>query len=132
MTYIKNDIFKKAKQAIKKHGLFFIEDVIALLPCRKSTFYELFPLESDEMNTIKELLEEEKITMKVRIRKKLSEGKNIELIALYKLICTDDERRALSMQQIEHSGGLKNINIEVSSEEGAKALKEYLDETETD
>ena len=132
MTYIKNDIYKKAKAAIKKHHLYFIEDVVAMLPCRKQTFYEIFPLQSDEMDTIKELLDQEKITKKVEIRQKLSEGRNIELIALYKLICTDDERRALSMQQIEHSGKLQNINIEVSSEAGAKALKEYLDETETD
>ena len=131
MTYVKGDVYKKAIKAIKKHHLFFIEDIVALLPCTKSTFYELFPTESDEMHAIKELLEEEKVTIKVGIRQKLFEGKNIELIALYKLICTDDERRALSMQQIEHSGKLQNINIEVSSEEGAKALKEYLDETET-
>ena len=133
MTYIKKDIYKKAVKAIKMNKLFFVEDVIAMLPCRKSTFYEFFPMESDEMDTIKDLLDEEKINLKIGIRQKLFKGDHsADLIALYKLICTDDERRALSMQQIEHSGNLKNINIEVSSEKGAKALKEYLDETETD
>lgn len=105
MAYNKIKIFEQSKFVIKKHRLFFIEDVVAYLPCSKPTFYEFFPPESNELNILKELLETNKIEIKVEIRQKLLKGeKAAELIALYKLICSDDERRALSMQEIKHSG----------------------------
>lgn len=104
MAYNKSKIFEQSKSVIKKHRLFFIEDIIAYIPCRKPTFYEFFPPDSNELNELKELLETNKINIKVAIRKKLQAGsKAAELIALYKLICTDDERKALSMQQFEHT-----------------------------
>ena len=50
--------------------------------------------------------------MKVKLRKKLSEGeKAAEILALYKLIATDEERRALSMQQIDHTTQGEKINL---------------------
>jgi len=113
MAYDRKKIFEQSKSVIKKHGLFFIEDVVAYLPIAKKTFYEYFPLESNESNTLKELLETNKITVKVAIREKLQKGNRAaELIALYKLICTDDERRSLSMQEIKHSGELNITGIE--------------------
>ena len=102
MTYIKKDIYKKAVKAIKMNKLFFVEDVVALLPCDKTTFYRFFPVNCNEYNAIKDLLDNEKINIKIGIRQKLFKGDHsADLIALYKLICTDDERRALSMQQID-------------------------------
>jgi hypothetical protein len=107
MAYDKIKIFEQSKSVIKKHRLYFIEDVVAYLPIVKKTFYEYFPLESNESNILKELLEQNKINTKVQIRKKLLKGERApELIALYKLICTDEERRSLSMQEIKHSGGI--------------------------
>ena len=83
MAYDQSKIFIKAKAAIKKHNLFFIEDIVAYLPIVKKTFYEYFPVESNESNELKELLEANKITTKVLIRKKLQSGdKAAELIAL--------------------------------------------------
>jgi len=112
MAYDKNDILEKAKQAIKDNSLYFIEDVVAFLPIVKTTFYEFFPIESDEMNDIKELLDDNKISMKVKLRRKLSEGdKAAEILALYKLIATDDERRALSMQHIDHTTKGESVNV---------------------
>jgi hypothetical protein len=104
MAYNKVKIFEQSKSVIKKHRLFFIEDVVAYLPIVKKTFYEYFPIDSNESNELKELLETNKTNVKVAIRKKLQAGnKAAELIALYKLICTDDERKALSMQQFSHT-----------------------------
>lgn len=113
MAYNKNKIFEQSKSVIKKHRLFFIEDIVAYLPIAKKTFYEYFPVESNECNELKELLETNKINVKVAIRKKLQAGyKAAELIALYKLICTDEERRSLSMQEIKHTGELNITGIE--------------------
>lgn len=112
MAYDKEKILEKAKQAIIENSLYFIEDVVAFLPIVKVTFYDYFPIDSDEMNDIKELLDNNKISMKVKLRKKLSEGdKAAEILALYKLIATEDERRALSMQHVDHTSKGESLNV---------------------
>lgn len=94
----------KAIEASKKKGVYFIEDVIAFLPIGKTSFYEYWKIGSNEMNVIVEILDENKISMKVKIREKLAAGsKAPELVALYKLLASDDERRKLSSQYIDHT-----------------------------
>lgn len=97
MAYDRNKIFKQAQDVIKEHNLFFIEDIVAWLPCDKTTFYRFFPTECNEYNTLKKLLEDNKVRMKTSIRAKLYKGKGADLIALYKMICTDEERKAIAM-----------------------------------
>ena len=112
MAYDKDKILKEANDAIKEHSLYFIDDVVAFVTCSRSTFYEYFPADSDESDNLKELLNRNKISMKVKLRSRLSEGdKAAEILALYKLIATDDERRALSMQHIDHTTKGEQINI---------------------
>lgn len=102
MAYDRQKIFEQAKEVIKKNNLFFIEDIVAFLPIQKSTFYEFFKLDSDELNELKEMLEENKVRTKSAIRVKLFKSdKAGELLALYRLICTSDERRMLNQQYIE-------------------------------
>ena len=106
MAYDKKKIYEQSIEAITKNNLFFIEDVVAFLPCGKVTFYEYFPLESNEMNTIKERLEQNKIKTKSAIRAKLFKGeKAAELLALYRLICTPEERQNLNQSYIDHTSG---------------------------
>ena len=97
MAYDRNKIFKQAQDVIREHNLFFIDDIVAWLPISKPTFYEFFPLESNELNELKKLLEDNKVRMKTSIRAKLYKGKGADLIALYKMICTDEERKAIAM-----------------------------------
>ena len=40
MAYKTEELEIKSLEAIEKHKLFFIEDVVAFLPCTKTTFYE--------------------------------------------------------------------------------------------
>ena len=109
MAYDKDKIFEQAKQAITDNNLFFIEDIVAFIPCDKTTFYRFFPIESNEYNTIRNMLEENKITTKSAIRVKLfKSNKAGELLALYRLIATNDERQALNQQYIEHSGSIEH------------------------
>lgn len=97
MAYNKEKIYKTAYKAIKEHNLFFIEDIVAFIPCSKPTFYELFPIESNELNDLKELLDQNRINQKVKLRKKWSDTDNATLsLALYKLTGTDEERKRLS------------------------------------
>lgn len=97
MAYDRNKIFKQAQDVIREHNLFFIEDIVAWLPISKPTFYEFFPLGSNELNELKKMLEDNKVRMKTSIRAKLYKGKGADLIALYKMICTDEERKAIAM-----------------------------------
>ena len=97
MAYDRNKIFKQAQNVIREHNLFFIDDIVAWLPISKPTFYEFFPLGSNELNELKKMLEDNKVRMKTSIRAKLYKGKGTDLIALYKMICTDEERKAIAM-----------------------------------
>lgn len=109
--YNRDKIYQQAKKQITKHNLFFIEDIVAFLPCSKQTFYEFFPINSDEMDTIKDLLEENKVKTKSSIRAKLwKSNKAAELLALYRLIATPEEHRLLNQTYIESRNKNTNIN----------------------
>jgi hypothetical protein len=109
MAYDRTKIYQQAIDLIDKKKLFFIEDVVSLLPCRKSTFYDLFPIDSNEMDTIKELLEKNKIEIKNGLRNKWYNGNNpLTQMALYKLIGTEEEYHRIASTKTEN----KNINIE--------------------
>ena len=99
MAHNKAKVFQQAKDAIKKNKLFFIEDIVSFLPCDKTTFYRFFPTNSNEYNELKELLEANRTELKVSMRSKWYKSNAPALqMALMKLICTDDERKMLSMQ----------------------------------
>lgn len=103
-----NKIFEQAKEVITKNKLFFIEDIVAFLPISKPTFYEYFKVDSDEFNILKALLETNRIEIKSSMRSKWYKSENATLqMALMKLICTDDERKRLSMTHIE-----SNVKVE--------------------
>jgi hypothetical protein len=108
MAYDRVKIFEQAKEVIVKKNLLFIEDVVAFLPIAKKTFYEYFPLDSNESNELKELLETNKINIKVSMRSKWYESDNATLqMGLMKLISTNEELRKLSMNTQSHEGNVK-------------------------
>ena len=113
MSYLDQDkIFLKAQEQIKKHNLFSIEDIVAFIPCGKDSFYRFFPKDSDKYDNLKGLLDENKIVTKSSIRAKLHKSdKAAELIALYKLICSDEERDALSMQRVDVQSGGQPLSV---------------------
>ena len=114
MAYNKQEIFKKAKEVTVKNKLFFIEDIVSFLPIVKKTFYEYFPLESNEINELKELLQTNRVELKVSMRSKWFKSNAPALqMALMKLICTDDERKKLAMTYTETdiTTNGKDINI---------------------
>jgi hypothetical protein len=92
MAYDKNKIYQQALELAEKKKLFFIEDVVTLLPCSRSTFWDMFPDKSDELDNIKELLDKNKIDVKNGLRNKWYNGNNpLTQMALYKLIGTEEE-----------------------------------------
>jgi hypothetical protein len=109
MAYDRTKIYQQALDLIEKKKLFFIEDVVCLLPCDKTTFYRFFEVESNEYNTIKEGLEKNKIEIKNGLRNKWYNGNNpLTQMALYKLIGTEEEYHRIASTKTEN----KNINIE--------------------
>lgn len=104
MAYDKEKLYQQAITQIKENNLFFIEDVVAFIPCGKTAFYEYFPVGSNESNTLKDLLDQNKIKTKSEIRKKLYRSeKAAELLALYRLIATADEHQRLNQSYVDHS-----------------------------
>jgi len=99
MAYDKKKIFEQAKEVIVKNKLFFVEDIVAFLPCDKTTFYRFFEPESNEYNELKGLLDTNRTELKVSMRSKWYKSNAPALqMALMKLIATPEELRKLSMQ----------------------------------
>jgi hypothetical protein len=117
MAYDSDKLYNQAVKAIKEHNLFFVEDIVAFISCSKPTFYEHFPVESNELNSLKELLDNNKIETKSRIRAKLMKSeKAAELLALYRLIATTDEHQKLNQSYVDHTSKgkeLQNNQLEV-------------------
>ena len=108
-------IFEKAKEVIAKHNLIFIEEIVSYLPISKATFYDYYPLESDELNELKTLLEDKAVEIKSGLRKKWRESENPTLqIALYRLTSRDDEHKKLNQSYIDHTS--KNEKIDTKFE----------------
>ena len=114
MAYDRVKIYEQAKQKIVEHKLFFVEDIVAFLPCAKPTFYDFFPPNSDEMNELKGLLEQNRTELKVSMRSKWYKSENATLqMALMKIICTDDERKKLAMNYNENTNDITLNNFDL-------------------
>lgn len=105
MAYNRTHILEQAKEAITKNNLFFVEDIVAFIGISKPTFYEFFPPDSNELNDLRKMLDENKIKVKSGIRAKLWKSeKAAELLALYRLVCTPEEHRLLNQNYTELTG----------------------------
>ncbi len=127
MAYNKAKIYEQAEKAIKENNLFFVDDIIAWLPCGKTWWYDNFPPESEEMNNLRDLLEINKTKTKSAIRSKLFKSdKAGELLALYRLLCTNEERRMLNQQYIDMTskGKQTGMTIFVQSKDDKDLLNE--------
>lgn len=110
----KEKIIKQAKKLIAEDkSILFIEDVIAELPITKPTLYKWYPKGSEEYNELWELIEKNRIREKKDIRAKLKRSdKASELLALYRMICTDEERKAIAQNYVDINGNV-NSKIEI-------------------
>lgn len=111
MAYDRKKVFEQAKEAIVKHKLFFVEDIVAFVGCAKPTFYEFFPVDSNEMNELKELLNQNRTELKVSMRSKWYKSNAPALqMALMKLIATPDELKKLSMNYTDVTSNGRDIS----------------------
>ena len=116
MAYDKVEIFNKSKQLILDNGLFLVCDLVAFLPCAMSTFYDFFPDGSEEMEVIKELLNNNKVNVKIKLQRKWEKSENATLqMGLMKMICTDEERKKLSTTYSENENKNENKNFDITN-----------------
>ncbi len=112
MAYKTEELFIKAKDAIEKHKLFFIEDIVAFLPCGKTAFYDHFPNDSNEYKILFEMLEKNRTEIKTSMRSKWYKSNAPALqMALYKLIATPNEHKALQMNYTDHTSKNEKITL---------------------
>lgn len=114
MAYDKAKLYEQAMRAIEEHGLYFIEDIVAFLPCAKETFYEKFPPKSDELDALKRALEANRVHAKTDIRRNLYAMRNnpTAQLALYRMIATPEERDALVMTKSDITSGGKALQTQ--------------------
>jgi hypothetical protein len=116
MAYKYSELEKQALEAIEKHKLFFIADVVCYLPCSYVTFYD-FKL--NESNAIKDALSKVKIDIKVSMRSKWYKSTAPALqLALYKLIAMPEEIKALQMNYTDHTTNGKDISSPIKWVDG--------------
>ena len=99
----KRKIFEQAKAAIERDdNILFIDDLIAELPISKPTFYSWWPKGCDEYEELLLLINTNRIKVKRYIRLKLRvSGKAAELLSLYRMICTEEERAAINRNYLD-------------------------------
>lgn len=112
MAYDIEEIKEKALKAIAKYKLVFDYEVFSYLPCGKTWFYNN---KLNEMDELKEALENNRIAKKAKLRNKWEDSSNPALnLALYRLLSTPEEHKKLNPstqdeeQQHNHKG---DINI---------------------
>jgi|SRR5690554_1475224 len=120
MAYDKAELFAKALELAKdtELKLIWIEEVIAYMGISKSTFYAYFPADSDEMHAIKDAIQVNKISQKVKQRNKWYASDNPTMqLALYRLLSTPEEHQLLNQNTIELRTPGEGEEIQLETEE---------------
>lgn len=106
-----NKMFEEAKKLIAEHNLFFIEDIVTLLPISKTTFYDYFKVDSNDLDELRDLLNKNRVSVKVQMRKNWQDAESATLqMGLYKLIANDLERQHLSQTHVDVKTGGDKIH----------------------
>lgn len=95
----------------------FIDDIVASMPINRSSFYEYFPANSDELDNLKALIQQNKIKTKKYLRNKWKTSDNATTeIALYKLMSTEEEFNKIANIKPETKSDTNKIEVTFSRE----------------
>lgn len=109
-------LFADVIKAIHEHDdIWTIGEVVNYVDVCRNTLYLHFPVGSERMNAINEAIETNRMKNRNSVRKAMLEKKDPScLIALYKILATPDERKALASHFIETSTDkLKPLEVHV-------------------
>ena len=130
MAYKTKELYDKAINLAEKNKCFFVEQLISFLPCSKPTFYDHFKIDSNEFNNIKDILEKNRVDVKSALYNKWFKSDNPTLqIALYKTICTNDEREKLSQNYQKEEEKKKDTTITFNFGNDSIKLDDLKDES---
>ena len=116
-------------EAITKHKLIFVEDICAFIGIAKSTYYVHIPVGSDYSNELNDLLEKNRIDIKVSLRKKWFDSDNPTLqMALYKLTSTKEEHKKLQQNYTDVTSNDETIGKEITPEQAAEFIKKIKED----
>jgi hypothetical protein len=102
MAYNKEELEKQILKAIEENELTFFNEIPLYIAPTLSTLYEW---EFEKSEAIKNLLEQNKVRQKSKMRRKWRESDNPALqIAAFKLLADDEEMKKLTMTKVESSG----------------------------
>ena len=99
MAIDRDDIIKKALEAIEDEECVTIEELCLFIPCGKTTFYALG---LNDVNEIKEAIETMKVKLKKGMRRNWRKSENPALqIAEFKLMGTDQEIEKITISKVK-------------------------------
>ena len=96
---VKEEIYDKCVELLEndKNSIRYIDELVAYLPICRTTFYDYFKVNSNKLNTIKELIDNNKVKVKSDLRRKWETSDNATLqMGAYKLLANEDELDRLS------------------------------------
>lgn len=100
---------------VERNNIFSIQDIFAFYGGIKSS--QFYNLELEKSESIKTAIENNKIKTKHALKAKWAKSENPTLqIALFKTICTNEERQMLNQQYIDHTSGGQRIVITLPNE----------------
>jgi len=124
MAYDTKELIELSFEAIKKHKLFFIEDLVAYLPCSSRTFYNH---DLHNMQELKDLVATNRIITKRKLQRNWEQSENATLqMGLMKMIASIEERQRLSQSYTDVT--TKGESLNYTDEERAKRITELLKE----
>jgi alpha-galactosidase/6-phospho-beta-glucosidase family protein len=127
MAYDTETLKTKAIEVIKKNRLIFVEDVCAMIGINKTTFYNHFPINGNDFDELIKMIDENKITLKVGLRKKWFDSDNATTqMALYKLCSTSEEHKKLQQNYTDVTSGDKPIQptvVQLTDEQVKDAIE---------
>lgn len=115
MAYDKDKIYKQALKVLEANKkVVFVKQLVARLPVSVPTFYELFNTTSEEFNTLKDLLDENKVRRKEGLMDQWedpSASASLQ-ISLFKLLADDEELQRLNNERKSDQSEQPTIKIE--------------------
>ena len=116
---------KDCLKAIEKNGITFLDEIFTFVKIQPSEFFEYNLQESTK---IKDAIDINRARLKRDLRAKWLDSSNATLnAALYKLVCTEEEKKSLSASSSNKS---TSTNETCTQEEYLKSLKEMSEETD--
>jgi len=128
MAYDTKELEQQAIEAITKYKLTQYKDIAPMIGISERTF---FNHKMQELQSIKDAILRSKTEMRVALRQKMLKSTNGTLtVAMYKLVCTEEELKRLSMQYAE-SKNVHDVQLHTLSDEQVQEIleKRYAEES---